>query len=100
MRPKRIGIREAKDHLSEVIEEVERKGEVVLITRHGRPVARVSPVRAVRPVPRPRRTAGLRSPDESEVGALIQSLDSLAAEIGGHWQTGLSAVDAVREQRQ
>ncbi|HWL70453.1 MAG TPA: type II toxin-antitoxin system prevent-host-death family antitoxin [Geminicoccus sp.] len=41
-----VGILEAKTHLSRLIEQVE-KGEEVVITRHGKPVARL-----VRPLPR------------------------------------------------
>ncbi len=39
----RIGIREANRHLSRYIAAVER-GEEVIITRRGRPVARLMPV--------------------------------------------------------
>ncbi len=37
-----VGVLEAKTHLSALIERVE-KGEQVVITRHGRPVARLVP---------------------------------------------------------
>ena len=43
-----VGILEAKTHLSALVEEVERKGEEIVITRHGKPVAelrRVQPAR-------------------------------------------------------
>jgi len=42
---RRIGAFEAKTHLSRLLEEVEA-GEELLITRHGRAVARLSPVEA------------------------------------------------------
>jgi prevent-host-death family protein len=38
---------EAKTHLPQLLDEVER-GETVIITRHGRPVARLTPERAHR----------------------------------------------------
>ncbi|WP_159717051.1 type II toxin-antitoxin system Phd/YefM family antitoxin [Geminicoccus flavidas] len=38
-----VGILEAKTHLSRLIEQVE-KGEEVVITRHGKPVARLQPM--------------------------------------------------------
>jgi prevent-host-death family protein len=38
---KTVGVFDAKSHLSELIE----SGEVVTITKHGRPVATLSPVR-------------------------------------------------------
>ena len=64
-----------KDHLSEAIKEVER-GEVLEITKRGRVVARVVPVTQVVSM--------------QERRAIVESLDSLAAEIGKH--TGPSNV--------
>lgn len=48
-----VGVLEAKTHLSALLDAVERDGEEVVITRHGRPVARLSgvgsaPIAAVR----------------------------------------------------
>ena len=37
---KRVGIFDAKTHLSSLVDEVERGGEIV-ITRHGKPVAKL-----------------------------------------------------------
>ena len=37
-----VGVLEAKTNLSALIEAVERGGEDILITRHGKPVARLS----------------------------------------------------------
>ena len=45
-----LSIREARAALSHIEEIVDREGEV-LITRHGRPVARLVPVQRTRPVP-------------------------------------------------
>lgn len=41
-----VGIFEAKTHLSSLLERVER-GEEITITRHGRAIARLTPVGAV-----------------------------------------------------
>lgn len=38
-----VGVREAKTHLSALLDSVERGGEAVVITRNGKPVARLSP---------------------------------------------------------
>lgn len=38
-----VGVLEAKTNLSALIDEVETTGEVIVITRHGKPVARLSP---------------------------------------------------------
>lgn len=43
-----IGLREAKAHLSELIDRVE-DGETLTLTRHGKPVARIVPVVERRP---------------------------------------------------
>jgi prevent-host-death family protein len=39
-----IGVFEAKTHLSRLLERAER-GEEIIITRHGKPVAKLGPVR-------------------------------------------------------
>lgn len=39
----RIGAFEAKTHFSSLLEEVEKGGQVV-ITKHGRPIAKLSPI--------------------------------------------------------
>lgn len=38
---KHVGIFEAKTHLSNLVEEVEKNGEEIIITRHGKPVAKL-----------------------------------------------------------
>ena len=43
-----IGLREAKAHLSELIDRVEQ-GQTLTLTRHGKPVARIVPVPERRP---------------------------------------------------
>lgn len=40
---KRVSLREANKDFSKLIQEIERKGEAFVITRHGRPVARLIP---------------------------------------------------------
>ena len=44
---KQVGVYEAKTQLPRLLEEVEQ-GETVTITRHGRPVARLVPIRGRR----------------------------------------------------
>jgi len=43
MKPKNIGVFEAKTRLSEILEKVQR-GQVYLISRRGRPVAELRPI--------------------------------------------------------
>jgi prevent-host-death family protein len=38
-----VGVLEAKTNLSALLDDVEDRGEVIVITRHGRPVARLTP---------------------------------------------------------
>ena len=42
---RRVGVLEAKTNLSALLDDVEATGEDIVITRHGRPVARLSPER-------------------------------------------------------
>jgi prevent-host-death family protein len=81
---KSIGLRELKDHLSETIEAVER-GEVVEITKRGRIVARVVPVH--------------RDVSMEERRAIVQDLDSLAAEISLHTQSSNVAETISNDRR-
>ena len=80
-----IGIRELKEQISQVLRRVREQGEEYSVTYYGRVVARVVPVSQGQPV------AG-----DLEVWS---DLDRLAAEIGAHWPSGVSATDAVQEGR-
>uniref|UniRef100_B0T1J2 Antitoxin n=1 Tax=Caulobacter sp. (strain K31) TaxID=366602 RepID=B0T1J2_CAUSK len=53
-----VGVLEAKTHLSALLDAVERDGEIVTITRHGRAVARLSPAGGADDAPAPRRLSG------------------------------------------
>ena len=71
-------VAEAKAHLSELLARVE-KGEELVITRRGRPVASLSPVR---PAP--------RAPDWQAIRAFRESLPA----------GGTAAAEVVRELRE
>lgn len=47
-----VGILEAKTHLSQLVQRVER-GEEIVLTRHGRAVARLAPIRSKERSPQP-----------------------------------------------
>ena len=65
-----VGAFEAKTHLSELLERVE-KGEVVTITRRDRPVARLVPIESGHPGPRrPGRRKAARSAPGHRLGGL------------------------------
>lgn len=54
----RVTIHEAKTHLSRLLEEVEKGGEVV-ISRRDKPIARLVPIATERPERKPGRMKGL-----------------------------------------
>lgn len=76
---KQVGVYEAKTHLPSLLNDVER-GESVTITRHGRPVARLVPVRG----------SG-RTPAEA--------IESIREFRKGHTLGGLKIKDLINEGR-
>ena len=81
-----IGVRELKEHTSQVLRRVRERGEEIEVTHHGRVIARLVPVSQERR--RPRTTA-----------AAWATLDQVAREIGARWPKGRSAAKAVKEGR-
>ena len=81
-----VGIRELKEHTSKIIRRVEERQEEVAITNRGRVVARIVPER-----------------DEEELrqrdAEIWRDLRRLGKEISAKWPKGVSAVEAIREQR-
>jgi prevent-host-death family protein len=59
-----VGVRELHDRLSEYLERVEAGGEVV-VTRRGRPIARLSALDAKRPLEELERRGLVRLPEKS-----------------------------------
>jgi prevent-host-death family protein len=49
-----VSVQEARTHFSALLDAVETHGEMVVITRHGRPVAKLSPASGVNQSPAPR----------------------------------------------
>jgi prevent-host-death family protein len=80
-----IGVRELKQRLSEVLSEVERTGEPVSVTRRGRTVAEL-------------RRVETKLTDE-EIEAYLAGWDELRESMPGVWPEGVTALDAVLEQR-
>lgn len=83
---RQVGIRELKEHTSDVLRRVREDEEPVEITNRGRVVARLVPVE------KPERK-------RAEATAVWVDMDRLAAEVGAHWPVRLSAEEAVAEQR-
>jgi prevent-host-death family protein len=81
-----VGIRELKQRTSEILRRVREQKEAIAITHRGRVIARLVPVEE----------AQERGVEASRVWV---DMDQLAWEIGARWPGGVSAVEAVREQR-
>jgi len=80
----RIGIRQLKERTSDILRRV-RRGESFEITYRGRTVARVVPTDEVAPAEQP--------------DAYWKEWAELSREIAERWPKGVSAVDAIREDR-
>ena len=81
-----VAVGELEQRASEIIRRVREKREEVAITDRGRVVARILPVEVDEEIKR-------RSTE------VWDRMDKLAEEIGAVWPKGVSAVEAVREQR-
>ena len=81
-----VGVRELRQHATEIVRQVRVKRATVQITYRGKVIAQLIPVHEPLPAPK-------------ETGAVWTDLDRLATEIGTRWPKHVSAVDAVREGR-
>ncbi len=81
-----VGVRELRQHATEIVRQVRVKGATVQITYRGKVIAQLTPVHEPLSAPK-------------ETSAVWTDLDRLAAEIGARWPTQVNAVDAVREGR-
>lgn len=80
-----VGIRELREQASQILRRVREDGEAFEVTYHGRVVARIVPT--------------LQVERELTVEEWLEGWDRLAEEISAVWPPGVSAVEAVREQR-
>lgn len=81
-----IGVRELKENTSEVLRRVREAKESYTITYRGRAVAHLVP-------------ADPELEERAKWEKVWAEMDKTAAEISKKWPKGVSAVDAVREQR-
>ena len=83
----RVGVLEAKTHLSGLVEAVETRGEEVVITRHGRPVAKI---------------VAMDPPPLSAAGDLLVQAKAIRARIEarGAPEEPIDVVAWVREDRE
>jgi prevent-host-death family protein len=82
-----VGIRELKQQTSEILRRVREEGETIDVTYRGRVIARLVPVEQP------------NAPDSRDFAAVWADMDRLAAEIGARWPEGVSATDALSEDR-
>lgn len=80
-----IGIRELKSKASEVIKHVREEGSSYAITYRGKVVAVIEPASS----------DGLSARDQ----AVLDEMERLGRELAAKWPAGVTAVEAVREQR-
>ena len=83
---KSVGVRELKAHASEILRGVRERGETFELTFHGRAIALLVPVSSP-----PTKVEDLAS--------LWADMDRLAEEIAAYWPEGVSAAEAVAEDR-
>ena len=80
-----VGVRELKQQASELVRLVRETGSQVQVTYRGKVVALLIPVE--------------RSREPEQEAQAWMELDRLAAEIGVRWPAGISAEQAVSEDR-
>jgi len=82
----RVGIKEISTRTSEIAHRVRENKETIELTFRGEVFARIEPVH-------PRRI------DPEEFERIWAERDRLAAEIGKHWPEGVTATQAIAEDR-
>jgi prevent-host-death family protein len=80
-----VGIRELRQQASEILRRVREDGEQFEVTYHGQVVAKLIPAADV--------------PDLEKIQEFWRDWERLAADISAEWPEGVSAVQAIREDR-
>ncbi len=83
--PATVGIRELKQRTSKLVRQVRESGEPLQITYHGKVVALITPVE--------------QAVDSEAEAKAWAALDELAVQIDRKWEGGVSAAQAVGEER-
>ncbi len=86
----RVGVEELKDRTTQIMRDVSEHAAEYVVTVDGSPVAVITPYPAARHQPHP---------TDEEIDAWYKRFDELSARISALWPPGLSAADAVAEQR-
>jgi prevent-host-death family protein len=80
----KVGVKEFKTHASEIFRRVRDEGEVIDVTYRGDVIARVTPAKKF---------------DRRRIEQVLAEHERLVAELSGGWPKGISAADAVSEDR-
>ena len=81
-----IGSRQLKAHLGAVLREVRERGEEYAVTHRGKTIARIVPEEP-------------SARQEFDLDAWLAEGDRIAHEIGKKWPKGVSAAQAISEDR-
>ena len=81
-----VGGRELKQHASEILRRVKENNESITITNRGRAVARLVPLRDAESI-------------RADAQSVLADMDDLAREIDARWPAGVTASQALDEQR-
>ena len=85
----RVGVKEFKTRATQIVRDVRERSKRYVITVDGKPAAVLKPYVPAEDDP----------PTAAETAEWLRSWDELAHEIGKLWPPGVSAADAVSEQR-
>ncbi|MEX0783740.1 MAG: type II toxin-antitoxin system prevent-host-death family antitoxin [Dehalococcoidia bacterium] len=86
---KTVGVRQLKNEATRIVREVREDGAEYVITVGGQPAAVLRPYKEKHP--------GMTQAEAMD--AWLEKTEALAAEITALWPEGLSAAEAVAEQR-
>ena len=84
---KTLGVDELTERINEILRIVEEEGETIEVTKRGKVIARLVPVREA------------QQPVKRDLQAFLAEMDRLAAKIGANWKGDMDAVEAVRDVR-
>jgi prevent-host-death family protein len=82
---KTVGVRELREHASEILREVQG-GEIVNVTNRGTIVARLVPARPP-------------ALSDEEIEEILSDLEAVSAEVTAQWPRGLSVQEVMDDVR-
>ncbi len=86
----RVGVEELRDRTTQIMRDVSEHAAEYVVTVDGAPVAVLRPYAEAKHQP---------APTDGEIDAWYKRFNELSARISALWPQGLSAADAVAEQR-